>query len=58
MHPNEGTNTFGRGGIIMHGGKKPGSAGCIDVGSGDKDLFPRLQSVPGIIPVIVTGSKK
>ncbi|WP_301101441.1 RHS repeat-associated core domain-containing protein [Propionivibrio sp.] len=39
LHPDQGTNTYGRDGFMIHGGKKPGSAGCIDVGSGDKDLF-------------------
>jgi len=35
-HPDAGTETFGRSGFFIHGGKDPGSAGCIDVGRGDK----------------------
>jgi hypothetical protein len=33
-HPNQGTDTHGRGGFYVHGGTLPGSAGCIDVGGG------------------------
>ena len=30
----EGTNTFGRDGFSLHGGKFLGSAGCVDLGYG------------------------
>lgn len=32
--PTKGTNTHGRDGFFLHGGFRPGSAGCIDVGGG------------------------
>lgn len=54
LHPQSGTNTFGRSGFFIHGGKKPGSAGCIDVGGGDKSLFPGLINHNGPIPVEVS----
>jgi RHS repeat-associated protein len=47
------TETFGRNGFFLHGGKKPGSAGCIDVGGSDKDLFKHLQNAPGLVPIVV-----
>ena len=34
IHANPGTQTFGRGGFLLHGGRKAGSKGCIDVGGG------------------------
>ncbi len=34
LHPNAGTNTYGRSGFFIHGGSNQGSAGCIDVGGG------------------------
>jgi RHS repeat-associated protein len=34
LTPYPGTNTHGRGGFFLHGGRRPGSAGCIDVGGG------------------------
>ncbi|MCU7966182.1 MAG: DUF2778 domain-containing protein, partial [gamma proteobacterium symbiont of Bathyaustriella thionipta] len=51
--PDSTTNTFGRDGFFLHGGKKPGSAGCIDVGGGDKTLFPQLLNHDGAIPITV-----
>ena len=53
LTPDSSTNTYGRDGFFLHGGKKPGSAGCIDVGSGDKTLFPNLIGHDGPIPVTV-----
>lgn len=53
LTPDSSTNTYGRDGFFLHGGKKPGSAGCIDVGSGDKTLFPNLMGHDGPIPVTV-----
>ena len=47
------TNTYGRDGFFIHGGKKPGSKGCIDVGPADKDIFPTLRGHNGPIPVLV-----
>lgn len=43
MHPDGKTDTHGRSGFFLHGGKRPGSAGCVDVGSSDEELFPLLQ---------------
>ena len=42
--PLPGTNTYDRGGFFLHGGKFPGSAGCIDVGGGlfGNDITDRL----------------
>ena len=34
LHPNSGTNAFGRSGFFLHGGSLKGSAGCIDIGGG------------------------
>ena len=31
IHPFKTTETHGRGGFFIHGGKNPGSAGCIDL---------------------------
>jgi hypothetical protein len=31
IHPFPTTDTFGRGGMFIHGGSEPGSAGCIDL---------------------------
>ena len=33
IHPFTTTNTYNRGGFFIHGGKYPGSAGCIDLTS-------------------------
>jgi RHS repeat-associated protein len=52
-HPDPGTETLGRAGFFIHGGKTPGSAGCIDVGTADQTLFPQLQRVKGLVPLIV-----
>ncbi len=52
LTPDSSTNTYERDGFFLHGGKKPGSAGCIDIGDGDKTLFPKLIG-HGPIPVTV-----
>ena len=39
LHPNEGTETFGRRNFFLHGGRFDGSAGCVDVGQHDTDLI-------------------
>ena len=33
IHPFVLTNTYGRGGLFIHGGARPGSSGCIDLTS-------------------------
>lgn len=53
LSPDSATNTYGRDGFFLHGGKTPGSAGCIDIGSGDKTLFPRLMDHNGPVPLTV-----
>jgi RHS repeat-associated protein len=50
--PDPSTETFGRSGFFLHGGKEPGSAGCIDVGQTDDVLFPLLKQLKG--PTAVT----
>ncbi|HMO84121.1 MAG TPA: DUF2778 domain-containing protein [Lacipirellulaceae bacterium] len=41
LHPYTDTETYGRGGFFIHGGKTPGSAGCIDLTS-EMDKFAAL----------------
>jgi len=53
LHPAPGTNTFGRDGFFLHGGRIWGSAGCIDVCNLESQLFPLLQRHQGSITVIV-----
>ncbi|MFA5652722.1 MAG: RHS repeat-associated core domain-containing protein, partial [Desulfomonilia bacterium] len=53
LNPHPSTDTYGRDGFFLHGGKSPGSAGCVDLGSGDEVLFPKLIGHDGLIPVIV-----
>jgi uncharacterized protein RhaS with RHS repeats len=53
LHPDAGTNTYDRKNFFLHGGKKPGSAGCIDIGDKDKDLLPEIIKHKGRIPVTV-----
>jgi hypothetical protein len=48
LTPNPGTNTYGRDGFFVHGGKKPGSRGCLDLGSGDVDFFSKIKQSPPI----------
>lgn len=42
LQPSPGTETFGRSSFYIHGGKDPGSAGCIDIGSKMSDFAKRL----------------
>lgn len=51
LHPQSGTETHKRSGFFLHGGEKPGSAGCIDVGDCDDDLFPRLNRYNKPLPL-------
>lgn len=53
LHPDSGTDTLGRENFFLHGGKKPGSAGCIDVGNRDTDLFRQLLQERSPIPLTV-----
>jgi hypothetical protein len=58
--PGPGTNTYGRSGFFLHGGRYPGSAGCIDVGGGmfgnsqTNQLLRDIQNDPdGQVPVTI-----
>jgi hypothetical protein len=60
IHPQSGTQTYGRSGFFLHGGVEPRSAGCIDVGGGvygddiTDDLVTDLRSDPDDqIPLVV-----
>lgn len=64
IHPNPGTdvrdeNGTPRRGFFLHGGFRPGSAGCIDFGGGygtaltDRLLQDLLQDPDGIVPLTV-----
>lgn len=43
IHPFTTTDTFGRGGMFIHGGDAPGSAGCIDLWSAMDDFVKDLK---------------
>lgn len=43
LHPVKGTRTFGRDGFYLHGGDKPGSHGCIDIGEKMSDFVDSLM---------------
>jgi Tlde1 domain len=54
IHKMEATDTKGRSGFFIHGGDNPGSAGCIDVTSGDIKLEEYLQKLKqGIVYIYV-----
>ncbi|SFV86499.1 hypothetical protein MNB_SUP05-SYMBIONT-4-421 [hydrothermal vent metagenome] len=53
LTPNQSTNTYGRSGFFIHGGSSPGSAGCIDMGKYDSQLFDRMKVHDGLINVNV-----
>jgi hypothetical protein len=53
LYPVEGTDTHGRTNFFLHGGEKPGSAGCIDIGNADRHFFPLLMKLKGPIYIKV-----
>ena len=53
LHPSAGNEMFGRDEFFLHGGRSPGSGGCIDIGSNDDDLLDRLRNHHGPIPLRV-----
>jgi hypothetical protein len=55
LHPESGTNTYGRSGFFLHGGwKRLGSEGCIKVNDLSQDrLFQLLQHSSGPVKVTV-----
>ncbi|WP_094603338.1 hypothetical protein SPSIL_027690 [Sporomusa silvacetica DSM 10669] len=58
LKPQEGTNMDTRGEFFLHGGFFPGSAGCIDIGTNDRVLFPLLMQHEGLINVEVIQRKR
>ncbi|WP_371367099.1 hypothetical protein SRRS_11960 [Sporomusa rhizae] len=58
LHPNPGTDVSGYDGprqdFFLHGGSSFGSAGCIDVGDNDVELFPLIMKSNDSILVTVT----
>lgn len=58
LKPQEGTDMGIRGEFFLHGGFFPGSAGCIDIGTNDRVLFPLLMQHEGIINVEVIQRKR
>jgi len=47
IHPYADTDTFGRGGMFIHGGDSPGSAGCVDLWSAMDDFVNDLKAEVG-----------
>lgn len=53
LYPYPGTNTHGRDNFFLHGGKKPGSAGCIDAQQCISAIHALTEHHDGVIPVEV-----
>jgi hypothetical protein len=51
LHPFPSTNTYDRGkeGFFLHGGVTPGSAGCLDSGDCDTNIFKILNGSNGLV---------
>jgi hypothetical protein len=45
LKPALGTDTLGRSGLFLHGGERPGTAGCISIGNQDSVLIPKLRGL-------------
>jgi RHS repeat-associated protein len=45
LHIHKGTETYGRGGFFIHGGREWGSAGCIDLLNNDVALHKVMETV-------------
>lgn len=45
LTPNAGTDTYGRGGMYIHGGANAGSAGCVDLTDKINDFIKRLKEL-------------
>jgi RHS repeat-associated protein len=58
LHPYPGTNVRGRDkdSFFLHGGKSPGSGGCIDVQDCDKKVHNLLKDHPGPVRIDVNYS--
>lgn len=59
LRPAKGTNTFNRDltSFYLHGGNDPGTLGCVDVGTLDTDLLPKLGQHKGPIRLDVVYPK-
>jgi len=53
IQPQTGTNTFGRDKMYVHGGDRLGSAGCIDLTSGNDSFYKDYQNYNGSLPLTV-----
>lgn len=53
LHEDMKTQTHGRSNFFLHGGSKDGSAGCIDIGNKDTELFQLLSKSKDPIRVVV-----
>lgn len=53
LYPYPGTQTYGRDNFFLHGGKKPGSAGCIDAQQCISAIHSLLEHHDGVVPVEV-----
>ena len=51
LTPDSTTETFGRSGFFLHGGSNPGSAGCIDVGRNEDEVFKWVTGASGVVDV-------
>lgn len=53
IQPKTATNTFGRDKMYVHGGKRLGSGGCIDLTSGNDSFYKDYQNYSGTLPLTV-----
>ena len=53
IQPQEGTNTYGRDSMYIHGGTTPGSAGCVDLGSNNDSFYRDFVKYNGDMPLTV-----
>lgn len=53
LTPDAATRTYGRSGFSIHGGRFPGSAGCIDLVSNVSAFFGAVDRTQPAIPVYV-----
>jgi RHS repeat-associated protein len=53
IEPQGGTNTYGRDQMYIHGGKTPGSLGCIDLTNNNNDFHDWLNNQSSIVPLTV-----
>ncbi|XPV75157.1 MAG: tlde1 domain-containing protein [Desulfovibrio sp.] len=53
LHPTQKTDTHDRSGFYIHGGRFPGSVGCIDIGKKDDHFFNKVDKKGKPINVFV-----